>query len=148
MCRVFFFTLLAFFSILLLNTIEYRKYWILNFQYYWIPKILNTEFSILLNIENVQYRIFNITEYRKKFQYRSSIIPKKKFNKNPRPTVNILVGHSVHHKVIKIKSELDKNIFWPFCGELVGMFSSACLAGNTTPSIFVLSFNYGSSGVF
>ena len=57
-------------------------------QYYWIPKILNTEFSILLNIENVQYRIFNITEYRKKFQYQDSILPKKKINKNPRPSVD------------------------------------------------------------
>ena len=55
-------------------------------QYYWIPKILNTEFSILLNTENIEYRIFNITEYRKNFQYRCSIIPKKKLNKNPRPS--------------------------------------------------------------
>ena len=40
---------------------------------------------MLLNTENVQYRIFNTIEYRKKFQYRTSIVPKKKFNKNPRP---------------------------------------------------------------
>ena len=31
-------------------------------QYYWILKILNTEFSILLNTENMEYRIFNIKE--------------------------------------------------------------------------------------
>ena len=55
-------------------------------QYYWIPKILNPEFSILLNTENIEYRIFNITEYRKKLQYRCSIVPKKNLNKNPRPS--------------------------------------------------------------
>ena len=42
--------------------------------------------SIVLNIENVQYRNFNTIEYRKKIQYWSSIIPKKKFNISPHPT--------------------------------------------------------------
>ena len=48
-------------------------------QYYWILKMFNTEISILLNIENVQYRNFNTIEYWKcsipNFQY--YWIPKK-----------------------------------------------------------------------
>ena len=51
--------------------------------------MLNTRFSILLNTENIEYRIFNITEYRKKLQYRSSIVLNKKLNKNPRPTIDV-----------------------------------------------------------
>ena len=38
-------------SIIPLNTIEYRKHWVPNFQYYWILKMFNIEFSILLNTE-------------------------------------------------------------------------------------------------
>ena len=56
-------------------------------QYYWILKMFNTEISILLNIENVQYWIFNTIEYRKKFQSRTPIIPKIIFNISPHPTV-------------------------------------------------------------
>jgi hypothetical protein len=44
-----------------------------------------------LNTENVQYRIFNTIEYRKKFQYRTSIVPKKKINKNPRPIYEVII---------------------------------------------------------
>ena len=45
-------------SVIPFNTNEY--YWkcsISKFQYYWILKMFNTEISILLNIENVQYWI-------------------------------------------------------------------------------------------
>ena len=51
-------------SIIPLNPIEYRKYWIPNFQYYWIPKILNTEFSILPNTEKISNT--DVQLYRKK----------------------------------------------------------------------------------
>ena len=74
-------------SVIPFNTIEYWKCSILKFQYYWILKMCNTEISILLNIENVQYRIFNTIEYRKKCQSRTSIIPKIIFNISPHPTL-------------------------------------------------------------
>ena len=66
------------------NSIEYWKCSIPKFQYYWIPKYWS---SIVLNIENVQYRNFNTIEYRKKFQYWSSIIPKFFFNISPHPLI-------------------------------------------------------------
>ena len=55
--------------------------------------MFNTEISILLNIENVQYRIFNTIEYRKKIQSRTSIIPKITFNISPHPILKI---HFLH----------------------------------------------------
>ena len=41
---------------------KYQKFESRNFQYYWIPKILNTEFSILLNTEKNLISNFNNTE--------------------------------------------------------------------------------------
>ena len=72
-------------SSILLNT-ENVQYWNFNTIEYWKCSIC-TEISILLNIENVQYRIFNTIEYRKKFQSRTSIIPKIIFNISPHPNL-------------------------------------------------------------
>ena len=44
------------------NTIEYWKCSIPKFQYYWIPKIFNTEISILLNTEKISILKFNSTK--------------------------------------------------------------------------------------
>ena len=44
------------------NIIEYWKCSIPKFQYYWIPKIFNTEISILLNTKKILILKFNSTE--------------------------------------------------------------------------------------
>ena len=54
---------------------KYRKFESRNFQYYWIPKILNTEFSILLNTEKYPIPNFNIQDYYRK--YRTTFTEKK-----------------------------------------------------------------------
>ena len=77
---------------LVMRNIEYRKCSIPKFQYYWILKMFNTEISILLNIENVQYWIFNTIEYRKKFQSQTSIIPIFFFSISPHHSWNKMLS--------------------------------------------------------
>ena len=44
------------------NSIEYQKCSIPKFQYYWIPKVFNTEISILLNTKKISILKFNSTK--------------------------------------------------------------------------------------
>ena len=44
-------------SVVPFNTIEYWKWSIPKFQYYWIQKMVNTEFSILLNTKKTRSKV-------------------------------------------------------------------------------------------
>ena len=63
-------------------------------QYFWILKMFSKEISILLNIQDGQYRIFDIIEYQKKFQSRTSIILKIILNISPHSSADPFCEHS------------------------------------------------------